>query len=203
MGHKPTPHLPAVHTVFSTAVALAVVTGLEDRVLRNNMSNNDKDYLRRAAEFWKEGQPLEAGKLIFENLPSQTRPKWAAKILRLVLGRSGVDQTPFWMVLHTADHQAMWGNGHRAFSMLRGEVLKLDGLRSRGKLASEQVLLAEVLSLAELVAKVTYNATDPPDEFDEDSGWWIAACLRGFVENVWRDEEFSKAAWSALCSEEG
>jgi hypothetical protein len=51
--------------------------------------------------------------------------------------------------------------------------------------------------LAELVAKVTYNATDPPDRFDEDSGWWIAACLRDLVDRL-GDEEFSEAAWSAL-----
>ena len=62
-------------------------------------------------------------------------------------------------------------------------------------------MFASLLSLAELVAKVTYNAVDPPDEFDEDSGWWIAASLRGFVD-LWMDDEFSKVAWSALCCEE-
>jgi hypothetical protein len=36
------------------------------------------------------------------------------------------------------------------------------------------MLLMEHLVLAELVAKVTYNETNPDDEFDEDSGWWVA-----------------------------
>lgn len=31
-----------------------------------------------------------------------------------------------------------------------------------------------VLNFAELVAKIAYNATMPPDPFDEDTGWWIA-----------------------------
>jgi len=65
----------------------------------------------------------------------------------------------------------------------------------------EQVMFPFLLSLAELVAKVTYNAVDPPDEFDEDSGWWIAASLRAFVER-WNDTNFSEAAWSALCCED-
>ena len=47
--------------------------------------------------------------------------------------------------------------------------------------------------------KVTYNATNPNDEFDEDSGWWIVACLRGFVDARWKDEEFATAAWTAAC----
>jgi hypothetical protein len=59
-----------------------------------------------------------------------------------------------------------------------------------------------LLSLAELVAKVTYNAAEPPDPFDEDSGWWIAASIRGFVDHRWKDQEFSEAAWSALCCRE-
>jgi hypothetical protein len=77
--------------------------------------------------------------------------------------------------------------------------LELLELETTQGLAKEQESLYDLLSLAELVAKVTYNAADPPDKFDEDSGWWIASCLRGFVD-WWKDDEFSKAAWSALCS---
>jgi hypothetical protein len=167
------------------------------------MQNDNGNHRDQAAEYWRGGKPLEAGRLIFESLPTTVRPKWAAEILRLVLDKSRIDPSPFWLLLQTADHQAMWGNGHRVFSMLRASTLDLLQLQKTQGLTKEQTLLAGILSLAELVAKVTYNATDPPDEFDEDSGWWIAACLRGFVDNVWRDEEFSKAAWSALCSEEG
>jgi hypothetical protein len=106
-------------------------------------------------------------------------------------------------VLYTADHQAIWGNSHRAFSTLRASTLELDELERTRGLTEDQKLLGSILSLAELVAKVTYNATNPPDEFDEDSGWWIAACLKGFVDHRWSDDEFSQAAWLALCSREG
>lgn len=163
------------------------------------MSNQDDNLLQRAREYWQGGQPVEAGRLIHDNLPAQARPAWAARILRLVLNRCGADRSHFERILYTADHPSEWANGHRCFDLLRHETLTCDDLRRRGRLTRDQEMFASLLSLAELVAKVTYNAVDPPDEFDEDSGWWIAASLRGFVDHQWKDEEFSKAAWSALC----
>ena len=77
-----------------------------------------------------------------------------------------------------------------------------------------RVLVSDVLSdvacgmqlhlfaLAELVAKVTYNAAEPPDEFDQDSGWWIASELRYFVD-LWNDKSFSESAWLALTNAPG
>jgi hypothetical protein len=165
------------------------------------LKHND-DHLRRAAEYWSSGQLLEAGELIYDNLPTEDRPRWASGVLRLVLARSGIRSSLFEQILHIADHQAMWGDGHRAFSTLRASTLKLDELERTRGLTEDEELLHSILSLAELVAKVTYNATNPADDFDEDSGWWIAACLRGFVDHRWSDDEFSKA-WSALCFQEG
>jgi len=162
------------------------------------MSSNEDNHLERAREYWQGGQPVEAGRLIHDNLPAEARPAWAATILRLVLDRSGTDRSHFERILYTADHPRQWANGHRCFDLLRDETLKCDDLRRRGRLTTDQEMFASLLSLAELVAKVTYNAVDPPDEFDEDSGWWIAVSLRAFVE-MWNDAKFSEAAWSALC----
>jgi hypothetical protein len=159
------------------------------------------DYLAQAAEAWQQDNPLKAGRLIVENLPNYSRPKWAAGVLRLVLERSGVQSSPIDEVLHTADDQAVWGNGRRAFSIVRHETLRVDELARQRRLTKKEELLRGVLVLAELVAKVTYNAAQPPDPFDNDSGWWIAKTLRGFVDNVWRDDDFSMAAWSALSRE--
>ena len=39
----------------------------------------------------------------------------------------------------------------------------------------------------------------PLDRFDDDSGWWIAASLKGFVDR-WRDPYFSESAWTVLSS---
>jgi hypothetical protein len=165
------------------------------------MQNQDESHLKRVSECWRTGQPLEAGRLMDVILTRETRPKWAARILRLVLEKSKADRSHFERILYTADHPSQWANGHRCFDILRDATLELDELRRKRRLTKEQDMLASLLLLAELVAKVTYNAVDPPDPFDEDSGWWIAASLGGFVD-TWSDEEFSKTAWSALCNEE-
>jgi len=163
------------------------------------MPNNDNNHLERAAAFWRGGQSLEAGRLIFENLPTEVRTKWASRILRLVLDRSGVRCSPIEQILQIADHATEWRNAHGVFSTLRKETLDLEKLQTRSE---EKNLLLCHLYLAENVAKVIYNATDPPDEFDEDSGWWIVSCLK-CVLDLLNDDAFSKAAWSSVCSEQG
>ena len=180
-----------------------------------------RDYRVQAEEAWKQGNALKAGRLIFENRPPDERPGWAAAILRLVLDRSGIERaedqagwvarvlgfhrcavnlSTFKQVLDTAENSEQWANGHRAFDRLRREVLVLENVARTRRLTKEEQTHQAVLLLAELVAKVSYNATNPSDSFDHDSGWWIAACVRDLVD-LWRDEEFSRAAWLALCSE--
>lgn len=163
--------------------------------------NDNRTHLVRAAECWRSGKPLEAGRLIFERLASEARPKWAARVLKLAVDKSGIKHPLFEQVLRTADERSMWAKGHRLFSEVRDSTLELDNVKRTQGLSEEQRILHTLFVLAELVAKVTYNATDPPDEFDEDSGWWIAVCLRRFVDSMGRDDEFAVAAWSALSGE--
>jgi hypothetical protein len=165
-----------------------------------DMPLENQSYLTQAAEYWAKGESLEAGKLIYDRIPTKARPKWAASILRLVLDRSGIQSSLFSEVLAMADNENMWESGHRVFDKLRDRTLQLNELRRGSGLTEDEELLLSVMSLAELVAKVIYNATNTPDEFDEDSGWWIAVCLKAFTDRKWTDEEFTAAAWSALCS---
>jgi hypothetical protein len=165
------------------------------------MPKDGEDHLGHARGYWQSGRPVEAGRLIHDNLPAEARPAWAARILRLVLDKSGARRTPFHRILETAENPRWWANGHRCFDLLRDQTLKFGDLRRNRGLTKDQEVVAHLLSLAEIVAKVTYNAVDPPDPFDKDSGWWIAASLRAFID-MWNDEEFSETAWSALCCQE-
>jgi hypothetical protein len=54
-----------------------------------------------------------------------------------------------------------------------------------------------LLMLAENVAKVTYNATNPPGPFDADTGWWIGANVRDIATEI-GDPVFTEAAWKTL-----
>ena len=154
--------------------------------------------LSEARRLWKDGHALEAGQLIFESLPAETRPRWAARVLRLAVDRTGVQSQAIERAIDIANTPSEWGKAHDAFDSLRDKTLELD---QQGALSPEQTLLLEHLCLAELVAKVTYSATNPDDEFDEDSGWWIAPCLKHILDFV-NDENFSRAAWGALALDE-
>jgi phosphoketolase len=50
-----------------------------------------QNHLDQAAEYWRNGQFLEAGKIIFENLPVAARPGWASRILELAIERTGTN----------------------------------------------------------------------------------------------------------------
>lgn len=165
--------------------------------------SDQREFRERVAELWNKdakGAALEAGRLVFEQLPEEARPGWAAEILRLVIERSGTEPSRFARLLRIAENPTTWASGHREFDHLRRDVLKMDEVRRARGWTGEEELLSSLISLAELVAKVTYNAARPPDPFDEDSGWWIASSLRAFV-NYWKDESFARAAWRALTHE--
>lgn len=153
-----------------------------------------RDPLSKARALWRNGQALEAGKLIFDSLPVETRPQWAARVLRLVVDRTEVKSQAIEHVIRIANTPSDWGKAHDAFSTLRKATLELEELKAR---SPEQALLLSQLLLAELAAKVTYNSTSPSDEFDEDSGWWLAPCLKEILDLV-SDEKFSMTAWATL-----
>ena len=83
------------------------------------MSKHETSHLQQADESWAKGQALEAGKLIFENLPPESRPRWASGILRVVLNKSGLRSSLFDQVLAAADCQGKWKTGHCVFDNLR------------------------------------------------------------------------------------
>lgn len=45
---------------------------------------------------------------------------------------------------------------------------------------------------------MSYNATSPPDEFDEDSAPWIIARLRGFASTM-NEDRILDEAWQIAC----
>ena len=162
------------------------------------MPNKNNDYLNKACQYWREGQTLEAGRLIFEHLPREARPNWAANILRLVIERTEVNSPVIERIMHIASHPSEWKEAHGAFSLARGLTMKLNKLQSR---SAKDTLLLQHIGLAELVAKVAYNATNPVDEFDEDSGWWITVSLKNILDLV-GDEAFSRSMWLVICLDE-
>jgi hypothetical protein len=160
------------------------------------MSNLSNDNFKKAKEYWQSNQPLKVGELIFENLSIDIRPRWALTILESIVKRTKIKSVPIEHIIEIAKQPEKWKEAHGAFDKLRESTLKLEKLKVRS--IEQDLLLCHVL-LAENVAKVIYNSTNPPDEFDEDSGWWIVPCVKDIID-VLNDDAFAQSMWSVLCS---
>ncbi|MDY3530303.1 hypothetical protein PG593_11035 [Riemerella anatipestifer] len=107
---------------------------------------------------------IKIGQQIFENLPNDIRPGWAG----LVLSRFDyyIKDVPtsiseLYPIINDIDR---WKEAHEQFTKIR-----VFGLENKNYNPENY------LRLAELVAKVTYNASGQSAPFDSDSGHYIAS----------------------------
>ena len=106
---------------------------------------------------------IEIGRQIFENIPDEIKPCWAGLILSRFDNYLENIPTPIRELFPIIDNKEKWKSAHKQFTKIR--EFGLDNLKYR----------PEYLRLAELVAKVTYNASGEPAPFDSDSGHYIAS----------------------------
>ena len=144
----------------------------------------NKEVSKTAYKLWSENKGLEAGKIIFEEIPQNKRPLWASNILSecLKLNRSIPE---FITIINTARNSAEWENAHDVFQSDR----KLTLLDEKSR--SKDLVFRGILFLAENTAKVSYNATNSDTSFDHDSGWWIIQNLKYIVDKV-NNSDFEK-----------
>lgn len=155
----------------------------------------DKTFLDQAWPLWRAGQLIDAGHLLFESMPEQDQPRWAIRLLKFAVARSGISSAPVENLLRIADDPARWGEAHDAFRQLRRAGLALD----RQNLTDEQHLLLRLLCVGEITAKVVYNASGFPAPFDHDAGWWVASIFAHFLD---RTGDATEQAWVMLCGQE-
>ncbi|WPD24450.1 MAG: hypothetical protein SD837_07765 [Candidatus Electrothrix scaldis] len=134
---------------------------------------------------WKGENPVEVGRIIFEQIPPLKRPAWVASIL--TLATSWIRHIPeIDYILAIAREPKEWNKGHVAFDQVRELTL-----------INQDALIECLLLLAENTAKVIYNETYPRNPFDKDSGYWIAENLWAITSKI-NDPEFEQHAWSCL-----
>jgi len=105
---------------------------------------------------------IQIGRDVFENLPNDIRPGWAGLILSRFdnyIKNIPVSIKELYPIIDTKDR---WEEAHGQFSKIRGFLLDNKNYQPETHLL-----------LAELVAKVTYNASGEPAPFDNDSGHYI------------------------------
>jgi len=156
---------------------------------------NDPNLLE-AERLWTSGKTWEAGEILFARIPEPDRPAWAARCLRLAVEYSGATLKIIQDVLNLAESRKRWKYGHDVFDKVRTQTLSMDEKsRSRTLSQSEQKELW-LLEIAELVAKISYNATDPYDPFDDDTGHRMAQHLHAYSEFI--GANFRQKAWQTL-----
>lgn len=145
-----------------------------------------------AFDYWSSKKPLESGRIIYNQIPNDQRPIWAAEILNLCRRlTSSVPEID--AVYEIALNQQRWKEAHDAFSRVRNLTLAFEKSKSKNS------VYGGLLYLAENTAKVIYNASGEPAPFDYDSGWWLVSNLRYIVDEI-KSSEFEAKAWSKVCS---
>lgn len=102
------------------------------------------------------------GKAIFESVPSALQPRWAGFVLsqfNYYLSTVPAQVNNLFTIIKNPE---MWKQAHEQFTQIRKLLL-----------SGASFDFDPYLYLAELVAKVTYNASGQPAPFDEDTGWNI------------------------------
>ena len=140
---------------------------------------------------WSSGRSLEAGEHLSAAIPVPEQPMWAARVLILALPlitpEPAVDA-----VVSLVGEPARWAEAHDAFTNVRLLVLREERLAEAG-----DKLRIAVLMLAELVAKITYNASGAPRPFDADTAPWLAATARSVITHM-RTPALEVPMWRAL-----
>lgn len=133
------------------------------------------------------------GRILLEPLSAGERVRRAAAVLHVCREQcSRVAEIDH--VLEIAHDATRWREGHRAFDAVRRLTLEAERRRSIGTYVS-------LLFVAEITAKTVYNASEPPDPFDDDAPWWLAPIARHFALTV-TDQGVRQTVWRALRGEE-
>jgi hypothetical protein len=132
--------------------------------------------LEDAFKKWQSAEPLVAGRILFESIPSANIAKWSLSILELA-SKWIPPPTAVERLIRNKGRWSLFGGTYRQhFEAIRRVTLKLEAMVVQSQ---SQACLVNLCYLAENVAKAIANSTrgDEELEFDEDSGWWIVSCL--------------------------
>ena len=142
---------------------------------------------------WLNGDAVAVGRTIMDVLPADAQVARAVAVLDLC--RAQYRPVPeVERVAAIGRDVARWCEGHGAFDHVR--VLSLKEERS-----PTLRLYACLLFVAEISAKIIYNASQESAPFDDDSPWWLASNARDFVSEV-GNPKFDRMVWAALCGED-
>jgi len=112
-------------------------------------------------------EDIQTYKTLLANVPPDHLARIARALLELSMLEVPVGKEVA-NVAKTAANPDRWRQGHAAFDLVRDRVLEWESKDTAPSDSSYYVLL-----VAENAARVIYNATEPLDPFDDDSGAWL------------------------------
>lgn len=107
---------------------------------------------------------IAKGQQIFDRIANKDRPEWGLQILSAFDEYVGTIPQSIIGLKSIIKDRSKWKEAHNQFTEIR-----------RFLLANKKYKYEGYLLLAELVAKITYNASGELAPFDHDSGWHIPA----------------------------
>ena len=107
---------------------------------------------------------IKIGQSVFENLPNDIRPGWAGLILSQFDNYIKNIPASIKELYAIINNKERWKEAHGQFDKIR-----------RFFLDNKNYQPEAYLILAELISKITYNASGQPAPFDYDSGHYIAS----------------------------
>jgi len=128
---------------------------------------------------------IKIGQQIFENLPNDIKPCWAGLVLSRFDHYIKDIPTSILELYPIIENKDRWKEAHEQFTKIR-----VFGLENKNYEPENY------LKLAELVAKVTYNASRQSAPFDSDSGHYIpslALKATGYFDDNRLEEEIKSA----------
>ncbi len=129
---------------------------------------------------------IKIGREIFENIPNDIRPGWAGLVLSRFDHYIKTIPTSISELYPIIDDKDRWKEAHEQFTKIR-----VFGLENKN------YEFESYLRLAELVAKVTYNASGQSAPFDSESGHYIASLALKATEDF-DDNRFEEEVKSAI-----
>ncbi|MEO7714569.1 MAG: hypothetical protein ABIY70_00065 [Capsulimonas sp.] len=173
-------------------VAAPVPAGAWPPPPRQTIVPNQESEMRQVDEarsYWQSGQAMEAGRILYDQLPVKKRPLWAVGILEACLPLIP-PVAEFEHVRTLAHDPNRWREAHDAFSAVRALTLQND------KQPDSSELYGWMLVLTENTAKVIYNGSEEQAPFDYDAGWAVVACARGVVDAA-NQHDLEEEVWEA------
>lgn len=127
---------------------------------------------------YRNGEHTQVGREIFEALPVRARVPWAGRVLQACIQalRQPVPPEVDAVLALTSDPRR-WRQGHEVFDAVRRSALHAES-------GGQSPQLKALLQVAELVAKVTYNASGDPAPFDANIGWRLGPAAMALAHSL-------------------